>query len=35
MMDITNFAKNVSFDLGGNLGTNDNSDNAPWVLIGG
>lgn len=35
MMDITYFAKNVSFDLGGNLGTNDNSDNAPWVLIGG
>ncbi|CAK7228507.1 hypothetical protein SCUCBS95973_006904 [Sporothrix curviconia] len=35
MMDITYFAKNVSFDLGSNLGTSDNSDNAPWVLVGG
>ena len=35
MMDIVYFAQNISFDLGGDLGTNDNAADAPWVLIGG
>ncbi len=35
MLDVAYFAKNVSFDLGGDFGSNDNSDNAPWVLMGG
>ncbi|OAA56946.1 serine-type peptidase [Niveomyces insectorum RCEF 264] len=35
MLDMTYFASNVTFDLGGDLGPADNAAAAPWVLVGG